>query len=119
MSYSPVRERAEADDAERIEACRNDPEFMATGMCPVCVMDRPCICDSNAAVKKMREWYEANKAIYRASFFGKLIETRAEPIEHLNWGEKGDGLMRGLYRIARDQILEAQKEARGQKCSTR
>jgi hypothetical protein len=71
-------------------------------MCPTCVMDRPCICDKDRIVAKMREYYEK----HRRSLF------RREPRGYRNWGEPDDVLMGTLYRIARDGIEAAQLEQR-------
>lgn len=104
--YNPIRDAAEAHDAAAIAKCRQDPRLIAEeaagDLCIPCMMDHPCICDKNATLRKMRAWYEANKALSVCSFFGRLVQTRAEPVLHLNWGQKGDGLMDGLYKIARE-----------------
>jgi len=46
---------------DAIEKCRADPEFMATGLCPVCVCHTPCLCDQAAIVSRMRAFYELHR----------------------------------------------------------
>ena len=91
-----IQEHAEASDAAAIEKCRQDPKLAreeAEGdLCIPCMMPHPCICDWHETIPKMRAYYEANRR-------GLL---KQEPVLDMSWGQKGDGLMDGLYRIARE-----------------
>ncbi len=119
MTYNPIRDSAEAFNAAGAEKCASDPKFMATGMCPVCVMDHPCICDMDRTITKMREYYEANRRIdpISGSWFRAGRPGREEPVGYRNWGVKDDVLMGTLYRIAKDEILSSMTKGRKQKAA--
>lgn len=95
-------EQANANrQAKAIEQTRNDPDFMSTGMCPECVMVHPCLCDRDRAVEKMRAYYER----HRRNWF------RREPRGVKSYGRRYDVLMTELYKIAENEIVEAQRAA--------
>ena len=89
-----VREAADQWTANAIEACRANQKLAAEeaagDLCIRCMMSHPCLCDWGRTLPRMRAFYEKN----RRTLF------RAEPVLNLNWGQKGDGLMDGLYKIA-------------------
>ncbi len=89
-----ARETAAAWEADAIEKCRANPNLVAEeasgDLCITCMMAHPCQCDWRRTLPRMREFYEANR---RTAF-------RREPVLDLSWGERGDGLMHGLYQIA-------------------
>lgn len=91
---SEAQKQAMAWEADAIEKCRADPtvaRLEAEGaLCVPCLMPHPCLCDKNATLSEMREYYEANRRTL----------TRSEPMLIMSWGVKGDGLMTGLYKIA-------------------
>lgn len=86
----PVQQAAEEWEREAIEKTKNDPRIAELGICPVCMVGYPCLCDHEATLQEMREYYEAN----RRTLF------RREPSATGSWGKKIDVLMENLYRIA-------------------
>lgn len=85
-----VQTAAENWEAAAIEKCRNDPRVAELRLCPVCMVDHPCLCETDRAIVKMRTYYEANRRTL----------LRKEPEEIGSWGVKRDALMRGLEKIA-------------------
>jgi len=114
MSYAQNRGRAlaEAFDAGNIAKCRENPELAAEeaagDLCIPCMMPHPCLCDRYATWRKMREYYEANRRIEptKDGLFTRGRIGREEPVLEMSWGQKGDGLMDGLYRIAREPYVK-------------
>lgn len=91
---------AAAWEAEAIEKCRNDPNVIAAGLCPVCMCDHPCICDEDIIVREMRAYFDRNP---------KGDKTRAEAV---SWGagEPIAELIRGLLHIAEDGLTKARED---------
>src|SRR5438034_377752 len=62
---SEAQRHAAAWEADAIEKCRADPELArqeaAGDLCITCMMSHPCLCDKNATLPLMREFYEANR----------------------------------------------------------
>lgn len=104
-----VREAAEDWQAAAIEKCRNDPEFMARGLCPECVCLPPCMCADDNTRTEMRA--EFNRIMHANPFpqggirwrwferVSRAFKSR-EPKVIGSWGAEHDGLMRSLYKIA-------------------
>jgi len=98
-----AKQAAEAWEAKAIEKCRNDPAVAAAGLCYVCMCYHPCLCRTSRVIREMRAFYEANRRIEKSSpWTGRTTVTREEPVLNMSWGQKGDGLMTGLFKIARE-----------------
>jgi hypothetical protein len=103
MSSHPAKEAADAWEAKTIETCRNDPAVAAAGLCYVCMCSQPCLCKGDRIIREMRAFYEANRRIEKSSpWTGRTTVVREEPVLNMSWGQKGDGLMTGLFKIARE-----------------
>ena len=93
---NPIQKAAQEWEADAINKNRANPQLAKKetdgDLCIPCMMPHPCICDWRRTLPKMRDFYEKNRR--------SLL--RSEPVLKLNWGEKGDGLMDGLYKIARE-----------------
>jgi len=100
-----------------IEACRNDPEFMKTGLCPVCVCHTPCLCDQAAIVSRMRAFYELHRPGLKNGYAPGTINSYPHSLPgvgggaplHLGTGRDHlDELLVRLYNIV-ERGLEARK----------
>ena len=91
---NPAQQAAQDWADTAIAECRSDPALAkqeAEGdLCISCMMSCPCLCDKRQTLPKMRSFYEANRRTL----------WRRELVLNMSWGEKGDGLMDGLYKIA-------------------
>ena len=93
----PVQAIRQKQEAAAIEKCRQDPKLVAMEasgkFCIVCMMSRPCLCDKEATVARMRTYYEAHRRRW-------LPWPRREPRLTGSWGRDMDALMTALYHIA-------------------
>lgn len=91
---SPIHKATTEWQANAVEKCMEDPAYAekvySGEWCAECDMSRPCHCDMDRAVRKMREYYEHNRRTL----------LRPEPTETRSWGIKVDVLMEELYKIA-------------------
>lgn len=94
---NPIKKSAADWQENAIAKCRADPKLAAMeaagDLCINCMCQPPCNCTWYSRMSEMRKFYEDNRL--------------AEPVLNMSWGEKGDGLMDGLYRIA---IKDFEKE---------
>ncbi len=90
----PVQKAADDWQQQAIAMCMEEPAYEAKvrsgRWCASCDMSRPCLCDRDMAVRKMRKYYEANRRTL----------LRSEPTRTGSWGVKVDVLMEELYKIA-------------------
>lgn len=104
---NPIKTAAENWEAKAIASCMADPAYAAKvesgDWCAACDMGRPCLCDGDRAVKKMRAYYEANRRIEKTTFFGGTTIVRAEPTSVGSWGVIHDAFMEELYKIATEK----------------
>jgi hypothetical protein len=112
----PIADHMAAWEEAAIDKCRNDPNVIAAGQCPVCMCSPPCLCDRDRLLARMREYYEKHTTFWRwrrytnerPGYLGLgYRDSTAELIDHLERIARGktdvfiEAMLNGTLRVGR------------------